>query len=393
LGRRVATVHILLDFRRRQPYLSFLPRRPPSFPAIFNDGSHAFESGEQGWYDPVQMTADDGPELESGFLWVGSSPRGPVSLHRPPSKAIALRPEADVTGYLSQRGLPLGVESAVLCTASLEPAVEEFLSRVTSSRCRAMDHTAVPNGWRLFSRIVPRGSEPPPPGLEALAVESTATVVLRGGLRLGRRAAWLAGAPPAILIGGPDGLAVTIDGHPATLRDGVLDPGKWVGIGSHVIEAARVRRRFEIVEPDDNWGSPLVDVDDKPVRLSVALPSGSWTVIGARPGQVVRAASSGRGSIVSASFPPVWAVSVGSGPGATVVCLIERPLPPMAAPFGRAQPSRSERDWASTIYEAHIRRPRVGWLCEPAAGVELRAVWRTYWLASRALKRRWRRIS
>lgn len=391
-GRRTAVVHIFLDFRRRHPYLAFLPRRPSAFPAIFDDGSHVFESGEPGWYDAVQMTAEDGPELESGFKWVRSSPQGSISLHRPPAKAIALRPAADVTGYLSQRGLPIGIESAVLCTASLETPTAEFLSRITSSQCRALDHPAVPVGWRLFPRIVPRANEPPPPGLDALAVESVASVILRGGLRLGRRAAWLAGAPPTILIGGSVGLGVTIDGNPAAVHDGVLDASGRVGIGPHVVEAGRVRRRFEIVEPSGNWAEcwPLVGAEDK---ATVALPRGSWTVLGARPDQVARATRSDRGSLVSTPFQPVWAVSVGGGPGATVLCLAEGPSPPMALDPGRAWPRGSDADWVSTIYAAHIRRPRFGWLTEPAENVELKHRWRSYWLAARSLKRRERTIS
>ncbi|HUZ52464.1 MAG TPA: hypothetical protein VMU94_08025, partial [Streptosporangiaceae bacterium] len=183
-GRRTAAVHVLLDFRRRQPQLFFLPRRPLSFPATFDDGSHTFAAGQQGWYDPVPMATDDGPVLESGFNWVCSSPQGQVTLHRPQSSAIALRPAPDFTGFLSQRNLPLGVESAVLCTTALEAAAAEYLSAVTGARCRALFHPAVPEGWRLFGGIVPRSSGPPPYGLDALTIESTTTVILRGGLRV-----------------------------------------------------------------------------------------------------------------------------------------------------------------------------------------------------------------
>jgi hypothetical protein len=392
-GRRTAAVHVLLDFRRRQPYLFFLPRRPLIFPSTFDDGSHVFEAGEQGWYDPVSIAADDGPALERGFLWVGSSPRGPVSLHRPPSTAIALRPAADFTGYLSQRGLPLGVESAVLCSAPLEAAAEEFLSTVTSVRCRALDHRAVPDGWRLFSGIVPKSSEPPPPGLDALGVESAATVILRGGLRVGRRATWLADAPPTILVGGPDGLTATIDSRPVAVRDGVVHPSGYLEVGPHLVEVGRVRRRLEIVEPEGRWDAcaPLVGAANGHTRLCVALPPGLWTVIGARPDQVARGASSDRGTLVAAPFRPIWAVSLGTRRGATVLCLTQRPPAPEAVDFGRSRPGAPASAWTSAVYDAHIRRPRLGWLCEAGPGVDLRAAWRSYWLASKALKRRWRR--
>lgn len=396
LGRRIAAVHVLLDFRRRQPQLFFLPRRPPPFPAIFDDGSHVFEAGEQGWYDRVAMMPDDGPELESGFQWTSSSPRGPVSLHRPPSAAIALRPAPDFTGYLSQRSLPLGIESAVLCTAPLEAATAEFLSAVTSRRCQAMDHPSVPEGWRLFSGIVPSNREPPPPDLETLAVEATATVVLRGGLRIGRRAAWLEGAPPTILVGGQDGLPAALDGHPVTVTDGVLDASDGLDIGQHVVEVGRVRRRLEIVEAEGKWEecAPLIPLGDRPI-VSVPLPPGRWSVIGARPDQVARGSSRDRGTLVTVNFHPVWAVSLGTRRGASVLCLTEHPPDPDSVDFGSSRPAASAAAWAwtSAIYDANVRRPRFGWLCEPGADVELRAAWRRYWLASRNLKRRWRRLA
>lgn len=396
LGRRIAAVHVLLDFRRRQPQLFFLPRRPPPFPAIFDDGSHVFAAGEQGWYDPGAMVSDDGPELENGFQWTSSSPRGPVSLHRPPSAAIALRPAPDFTGYLSQRGLPLGIESAVLCTAPLEAATAEFLSAVTSRQCRAIDHSSVPEGWRLFSGIVPSNREPPPPDLGTLAVEATATVVLRGGLRLGRRAAWLEGAPPTILVGGQDGLHASLDGHPVTVKDGVLDVSDRLDIGQHVVEVGRVRRRLDIVEAEGKWEecASLIPLTDRPI-VSVPLPPGRWSVIGARPDQVARGSSWDRGTLITVDFHPVWAVSLGTRRGASVLCLTEHPPDPDSVDFGSSRPAASAAAWAwtSAIYDANVRRPRFGWLCERGADIELRAAWRRYWLASRNLKRRWRRLA
>ena len=335
-SRRTAAVHVLLDFRRGQPELFFLPRRPLSFPAVFDDGSHVFAAGEQGWYDQVLMATDDGPILESGFHWVCSTPQGEVSLHRPQSSALALRPAPDFTGFLSQRNLPLGVESAVLCTSAMEAATAEFLSTVTGARCRALSHPAVPEGWRLFSGIVPRSSGTPPYGLDALTIESTTTVILRGGLRVGRRTAWLSGAPPTILVGGAEGLTTTIDGRPAVVTNGVLNAPQPLTVGTHVVEAGRAHKRLEIVAPEGRWDActPLIDTVNGPIRHSVALPSGVWTIIGARPDQATRVACSERGTLLTVPFLPVWAVSVGTRRGTSVaLCLVERPPAPAAAQF------------------------------------------------------------
>lgn len=395
-GCRAAAVHVLLDFRRAQPELFFLPRRPLSFPATFDDGSHVFAAGEQGWYDQVPIATDDGPVLESGFHWVCSSPQGQVSLHRPQSSAIALRPAPDFTGFLSSRNLPLGVESAVLCISAMEAATAEFLSTVTGARSRALNHPAVPDGWRLFSGIVPRSSSPPPYRLDALTIESTTTVILRGGLRVGRRAAWLSGAPPTILVGGAEGLTTTIDGRPAIVTNGVLNVPAPLPVGTHVVEAGRARKRLEIVEPEGSWDAcaTLIDTVKGPIRHSVALPSGVWTVIGARPDQATTVTCSELGAILTLPFLPVWAVTVGNRRGATVaLCLVDRPLAPDLRDFRRALSGAlaMTEAWSSAIYDAHVRRARLGWLYEVGAAAELRAAWQGYWLASKSLKRRRRR--
>lgn len=141
-----------------------------------------------------------------------------------------------------------------------------------------------------------------------------------------------------------------------------------------------------------NWGEceSLVGSENRSI---VALPPGSWTVIGPRPDELAKAHPSDRGTLLTTTFQPVWAVSVGSGPGATVLRLAEGDLPPTSLDIGRGRPSDTQVDWVSTIYAAHIRRPRFGWLCEPVENVDPRTGWRTYWLAARALKRRWRASS
>lgn len=394
LGSRTAAVQIHLDFPRRQPHLSFLPRRPVSFPAPFDDGVHLFDGGEQGWYEPLAITADDGPDLESGFQWACSSPTGKFTLQRQSSRVIALRPAEFVTGFLSQRGLPFGVASAVLCIDALEGEVGDFLTRVTSVRCRAMRGETVPNGWCLFSGVVPQQIEPTPPGLEPIAIDPAVTVILQGGLRIGRRAAWLAGAPPSILIGGAGDLAVAIDRKAAAVHGGIVDTSQHLGVGVHVLEVGRVRRKLEIVESPETWGDlePLV-ADDGDER-AVALPPGRWTVIGSRPDEVATAVPSNRGTLIAARFRPVWAVRVGIGRGADVLCLTPSPPSPETRDFARVPPPRSARPrvWVGLIYDASIRRPRLGWLGDAVADVQLRSAWRSYSAEARSLKRRWRQL-
>lgn len=393
-GSRIAAVHVLLDFVRRRPELYFLPRRPTTFPGSFDDGSHLFESGEQGWYDQVEILPEDGPTLQNGFRWTCRNAQGAFSLHRPPSTAIALCPTAEFTGYLSQQGLPLGAKSSVLCTVAIKEAAEEFLSEVAGVHCRPLELPGLPRGWCLFSGIVPRRTLPTPLGLDALAIESDATVILRGGLRLGRRASWMAGAPPTILITGPEEVAASLDGEPIEVTNGALALSSPLRPGPHVVEVGGARRRFEIVEPEGRWEAcaPLLPQETNAVRLSVALPPGAWAVVGASPGDVVHAGPSERGSLLTVPFAPVWAISVGQGPGAAVLSLVGEPPPPQSRILKRARPSASASAWVSAIYEAQIRRPRFGSLNGVPGDAALLAAWRSYVHVARQLKRRWRRL-
>jgi hypothetical protein len=393
-GSRIAAVHVLLDFVRRQPELYFLPRRPASFPGSFSDGLHFFDAGDQGWYDQVKILPEDGPLLENGFRWTCGSAQGAFSLHRPPSMAIALCPTADFTGYLSQQGLPLGAQSSVLCTVALKDDAEEFLSEVARIHCRPLEHPGLPLGWCLFSGIVPRQTLPAPPGLDALAIETDATVILRGGLRLGRRACWMAGAPPTILITGPEGIAASLDGKPTTVMNGALSLSGPLRPGPHVVAVGGARRRFEVVEPEGRWEAcpSLVPQETNAQRATVALPPGSWAVLGAVPGDVAHAEPSDRGSLLTVAFAPVWAVSVGWGPGAVVLSLADKLPPPQPADLNRSQPSAPVSAWVSAIYAAQIRRPRFGSLNGITNDSALLPAWRSYVRVARKLKRRWRRL-
>jgi len=392
LGCRTAPVHVLLDFIRRRARLYLLPRRPAAFPAVFDDGSHLFEAGEQGWYAPVPALVDDGPALRDGFQWTQSSPQGAIALSRPASSVIALRPATDFTGYLSQQGIPLGIRSAVLCTVERVSAVADFLSRVSGTACQPASYPDMPEGWRLFPAVVPRSNIPSPTGLDALAVETAVSVAFQGGLRVGRRSAWMAGAPPTVLIGGANGVTAAVDGCPVSVEDGCIDATDHLDVGQHVLEVGRVRRRIEIVEPEEQWEDYVALVGSNGSG-AIALPPGPWAVIGAKAGQVATGTASSVGGFVAASFPPVWAVSTRAGRGAYVLRIAERSAPPEVVGLVHSgfRVSPQVRAWVLTVYNAHVRHPRLGWACEENMEINLRAEWQRYWLAARELKRQWRR--
>jgi hypothetical protein len=398
LGRRTAPVHILLDVVRRQPDLYYLPRRPAMFPAVFDDGVHVFESGDEGWYDPVRLPPEDGGDLARGFAWEVHIGGARVALQRPGASAIALVPSRDYTGFLSHRGVLRGVACSALCREDLAEAAGEYLSDISNRRCIPVNHPAVPIGWRLFTGVVAHEAAATVPSeLDALSVESLVDIVSVGGVRLGRRSTWLAGAPPHLMISGWDGgLNVTIDGVAAeTGADGELrDEGLLARPGVHLLRVGPLRRRIEIVEPAVRWSKcrPLAPNEPAKAHQVVTLPPGSWSVIGARPGEVARPhTESSRGGLARCAFEPVWAISVGPGRRSAVLGLTKHPLPPTtvgSVPTGRRQAAAVA--WASLVYEAAVRRGLLGSMFNDAEAEAIRRVWYAYFRAARQLKRQWR---
>jgi len=335
-ARRAASVHVYLDFPRRQPLLQYLARRPPGFPRQFDDGAHAFEAAEEGWYDPVLVPVDGGSELHEGFTWAMTTPTGVAELHRPPATVIALAPARDTTGYLSRQGLIGGVRSAVLCREERADAVEQYLSFVAERRCQAVRPAAVPDGWCLFPTVLPsRLPEVVPGGLEALAVSFGAEIIVTGGLRIARGAVWLAGAAPTVLLGGNGGrLVPRVDGDEVEMSDdGALnDGGRLDAPGLHVVEAGAARRRIEVIEPDVNT-SACATLAQEDAPHVVALPPGDWIVVGAQTDEVAQALDVGpHGALARADFDPQWAISIEHGLS-TVLCLSERPGTPTGGGF------------------------------------------------------------
>ena len=392
LGRRSAQVEVLLDVVQGRPEISYLARRPAAFPHVFDDGVHAFEAFDEGWYDPVRIPSEDGRELVEGFEWEIVAGRLRLVLRRQGASAIAL-PESEYTGYVSRKGLQLGARGAALCCDGLATQAAEYLSEISKQRCSPLRHPNVPQGWQLFVWKRTQQPAPPPDGLEELIVEAAVDLIPAGGLRLGSRWAWLAGAPPLLIVAGLGaGETVTLDAKPITVtEDGMLaaDGHLWQP-GVHIVDAGGLRRRIEIVEAE------VRNPPREPVarRAALALPRGSWTVLGALPGEVVVPAWQSRaGAVASCTFTPVWAVEAAAGPGATVLCLCAKaPSPgrPRSFPtYGRA--GRSLLAWTSAIYNAQIRRPRMASLAGEDCGAEARSAWNEYAQAARSIKRRLRK--
>jgi hypothetical protein len=388
-GRRSASVQLMLDIVRQRPNLFYLPRRPDGFPAHFDDGLHVLEAADDGFYTPLQLSAGNGSELSDGFEWKGA---GNVSLRRGPAALIALGPSPDYTGFLSRPNLLRGTTCAVLCEEALVRAAADYLGASVGRTCTPISHAGLPDGWRLFLNVRPTHKIDVPAGLDALNVASETDIICTGGLRLGRRREWLAGAPPKILVTGLEqNEIVRIDGAAVhTSEDGALQmDGHLLGPGVHIIDAGRAQRTIEIVEPRIGLPRSLSGFD-RQVHY-VTLPVGQWYVIGASPEQTTGRIEAGRpGKICKVDFNPVWAISVGGRPGANVICIPLVPVPPALAVTRKSAPPPSLRRWISIIYDAAIRRPKFASVLPNSDRILINDVWRQYARLARRTKRQWR---
>jgi hypothetical protein len=200
-GRRMASVEVFLYWERRLPVLAYLPRRPAVFPTTFNDGAHIFDAGEEGWYEPFPIGVDGGAELRAGFAWEATADSIRVVLRRTGGDAIAMAP-SEFDGPVSRNGLLLGTPGAVLCGDSVVERVKQYLESVTGKRCSPVNAPNLPAGWKLITGVNPIRRLQPPDGLGMLDVAANVEIIPNGGLRLGRRWAWLAEAPPTFVVGG-----------------------------------------------------------------------------------------------------------------------------------------------------------------------------------------------
>ncbi|MBF2018159.1 MAG: hypothetical protein IGS23_23780 [Rivularia sp. T60_A2020_040] len=362
-GRRSASVEIILDFVRRQPLFSFLPKCPDSFPVSFDCKELCLESNGEGWYDPISLTEKNGQDLREGFSWATKSNNTEFVLKRESCSAITLAPSSNYTGFVSRRSLPYGIACNILVHEDCMSNAKEYLEEVSSSDSdlNPIRNKRVPSGWSLFRNVKAERCETNVPiGLESLYVESTVDIVLSGGLRLGKKSAWLSGAPPRLIITGlQEGQQTKIDGIPVTIsEDGTLaDLSHLMEPGVHFIEVGSVCKKMEIVEPQINSTHGKHNLNPIHVTGShIALPPGNWTIIGANPGEIAQATyESQQGVIVKSSFQAVWAIEVSWTSGARVVYLAKSShYPQLSKLFTTNNQMRTEIEcWTSLVYNPH----------------------------------------
>jgi len=388
-GRQIATVELLLDVVRRQPHLFLLARKPRSFPMSFDDGTRTLESGAEGWYHPIKLDEESGAQLKDGFVWESSVDGNLFELRRTGSSVFVLTP-AEFTGFLTGHRLRLNVMAAVLAHEDVVAAAEAYLTTVCGKRPVRMQHEHVPAGWTLLTQVTPIDSQTPPAGLEALEIESAVELIPTGGLRIGRRSAWLLGAPPRLFLSGVrDPSTITLDGN-STLIDetGQLATGEGLSRpGAHVVRAADKEWIVEIVDPELPWFD-----DDSVSELrgtSISLPPGEWMLVGSVAGEIAASQQAKDSALCQCGFQAAWAINRGSNPPLVLQLGVTNHRPSLPARWPRV--SRRYRAqlarWTSTIYDVAIRHPNVSTIQDLPEGSDLAARWLQYTKLSRRLKR------
>ena len=309
-GRRVAHVELTLDIVRGSPKLSYLARRPPGFPDVFEYEWHRFDSLEEGWYDPVPVPQKDGRHLLDGFEWSDTADASAPAfvLKRRPTRAIAFVRSEEYSGLTSRRRLLAGVECALLYHESVSEIVDARMKQVAEGPLRPITDPGLPSGWRVLLDVHARPNADAVPDLEALEVDAAVELMTVGGLRLGRHASWLVDCPPRLLVSGMQ-RDVRVNGQVADVGpSGVVE---WERLGRepgvHVVEAGRAHLRIEIVE--GSLADGLHAVSERPLGAthSVALARGRWEVIGKRPGEIVDVDLANQ-AILRVPFEPIWAI-------------------------------------------------------------------------------------
>jgi len=391
-GCNSATVEIMLDWVLRRPNLFYLPRCPTTFPKLFQSGERVFEATDEGWYDPLPIGPEDGMLISDGFEWKTTVNGMQLVLRRSGALVIPFSP-SEYSNFHSRRGLLLGVPCAVLCQEHLTETVERYLAEISHEPCRPISDPQLPSGWRLFNNVIAKRRMDPPFGLEALKVDSNVELVVSGGLRIGRRWAWIAGAPPQITAAGLEpNTSVTLDGTPVqTSKEGVLQvSGGLSQPGVHFVEAGGVRRRIEVVKPEFSARTPVGSRDMWIHEgVAVALPQGSWVLIGPIPGEIARTEYQYfGGSMGKCLFKPIWAVEVNAGPGAKVAALgTAGPQDvPVLVKLGNQKRLLIE-SWVQMIYNAHIRRPNFVRIDDSISETEMAETWRKYVAKAKQIKR------
>ena len=382
-GRRIASVELTLDRVRGTPEVAYLARRPPGFPAVFDDGTHRLDALEDGWFDPIPVPQDEGEALLGGFAWQSRAGGQQFILRRAGGPVVSLVRSEDYTGWISRRRLLAGVDCAILYHSSVAREVENHVRNISVNTPRPeVESPPLPHGWRLLSDVrVTAAGVAVPPKLEALEVDSAVEIMATRGLRVGRRATWLLGAEPTLLISGAE-VDVRVDGRSVKVRDGKI---LWEHLcqqhGVHIVQAGSTHRRYEIVAPVVSVSALAHGCVSLPVQHALSLHRGRWVLLGVAPGERSEIDMLQRAGVARCPFSPAWAIRGGKKEGC-ILFVGDRSDAPLRSGF--LHDASAARRWAETILQAAERKLPLATIDQRAL-LDLNRLWLAYVKRARSL--------
>lgn len=372
--RNNAIISLHLEFdRKQQPELYYAPQRLAHFPTTFDTGRLELEASGDSEYDFVPVRPEDGDQLQKGFVWHDCHHK-PLTLHWHGASIIVFTKDT-LDNFGTRLGLPLNSPEPcyVFCHNTAKKEVDHYLRLVTDgSYDLCTDH--LPNGWIMFGNVVANKVVPGLDALEGLEIIDKASIRLAGGLRLGRRNAWIKGAPPQVSVYGSDSpvrsISITghnIAGHVIALNEnGEFNTDETLtSPGSYVVTAGDTSERIEIIEPGlesiakdgkDTWELPATADYDL-----LALPTGNWWLLGSQPDQVISWQQDGGSRLMRSPFKVVWAIKLHHNTEtAQVVCLMEDASAPTWVPDRSVPPDLRVllTQWSHAIVSSTTHRPK-----------------------------------
>jgi hypothetical protein len=357
-GRRRGDIALVVEIAQggRRITARLVPRRPEGFPErsrwrLTNGSELEIPMAGQDWYQPL------GLEPTRAILTGGISlSTDGFALAYDPSPVVPLRASLGVGAWASVRQATAIEEHCVLTTDALLPRVREFLRRYAESGWRVLDRTGnLPGGWRLVERVrITREVPEIEDELRRLAPRLHTATRLAGGLQLAPRQYLTKGEPDLwITVERGEHAEIELDGRTIAVSEGVLELSLAelnppLPTGDHEIVAGGIRRRFStfdgfpvltpagagslghVIERHGTYRPSSIDAEPlppdgprrgevyvcgastkalaedlpEPVQPPVLVPVGfgSYTILGARPGEVM--------SLVL-SPPPEWLRDIG----------------------------------------------------------------------------------
>jgi hypothetical protein len=315
--------------------ISLLPERQSDMPEcmdIIGTGKPPpLRKLQDDFYEGV-ILPDMDDALANGVLW---EPRDDschnVSWSLSGRQVHVLELSTDVGWYVSTPRLIVNEKHAVICTKAILDQVKSVLAQAGADNYQLFDsESGTPENWVALVGVCPASGiqlTVQSDILNALRPDADATVLLRGGIRLGR-SSWLIGSPPRIVLGGLSSANVFIDGKAAIKRmDGSYGTQSYADEGLHIVtlDPSNKTVSYEIVNPDHRWelfASPSANEEyDADNITGQSVSSCGPTVVSGRQG----------GNLYKTQFVPVpgdyLALGLKAGQVATTVSNMEGHMP------------------------------------------------------------------